>query len=172
MSTDLASIIKSTRKIEILVIDNRDILHFITLIKKKLREISNDKYTIYYNATSGLQLWKFAMNFIYTEEDIIEKFYYFPTDAPKDQKIAPIEFYKPLKISKSLKKVLSIFKNDEYSLDDIIEIYEKKDESKDSKGLISRYVNELKSLNLIEENEKRTERKKLFHLTEKGKWFI
>ncbi|MHA1756845.1 MAG: hypothetical protein ACTSVV_08755 [Promethearchaeota archaeon] len=165
--------LKSTRKIEILVINNRDILNFITFVKKKLKEIHENNYLIYYNATSGLQSWKFAMNFIYTEEDYIEKFYYFPTDTPKNQKISPMEFFKPLKISKSLKRVLSILKNRECSLDDIIDSYEKKKEdTKVSKGLISRYVSELKSLELIAETEKRRDRKKLFYLTDKGKWFV
>ncbi|MHA1249356.1 MAG: hypothetical protein ACTSRP_05135 [Candidatus Helarchaeota archaeon] len=163
---------RSIKHIEILILDGRDILQFLMQIKDKLRLIRQKKYLIYYNATTGLQTWKFGMYFIYTEENLIDKFYYFYTDISGDEMIKPIEFQKPLKINESLKRLLKIFQNNQYSLDDLINIYEKKYNKKMTKGLFSRYLSELKELELIKESKEKKGRKKLFYLTNKGKWFI
>ena len=162
---------KSIKQIDILIIPDRKLINFISNVKRKLKDIRSKNYKIFYNATSGLQIWKFTIYFIYTEEDLIDKFFYYPVDSPKGQLISPIEFYKPLKISTSLKTILGFFSEKTYSLDDLIELYQKLDKKTATKGLISRYLNELKNLGLIEESEKKNGRKKLFKLTEKGKWF-
>jgi len=160
-----------TRKIEILTIKDREILNFIMLMKKKLGEIRKSGYKIYYNATSGLESWKFSLYFIFTEESLIDKFFYFPKDMPKNEKIGPIEFYPPLRIPHGLKRLLKAFQDESLSLDQLIERYEKKDEKRPTKGLISRYLNELKELNLVEERDEKIGRKKIFQLTYKGKWY-
>ena len=161
-----------SKRIEILVIKNREILEFIINLKQKIRDIARKNYEVYFNATSGLQLWKFAMYFIYTEEKFITKFFYFPTDAPNYEELSPIEFYKPLNISESLKKTLLLFKFQENSLEDIMNKYDENNGKKVSKGLISRYLNRLKDLNLLKETKKKEKRQKIFEITEKGKWII
>lgn len=161
-----------TRKIEILRVKDREILNFIILMKKKLREVHNSGYKIYYNATSGLELWKFSLYFIFTEENLLDKFFYFSKDVLKTEKVAPIEFYSPLRIPPGLKRLLKAFQSESLSLDQLIERYEKKDEDRPTKGLISRYLNELKEIKLVEERDEKRGRKKLFQLTYKGRWYV
>ena len=171
IETDIKLDSKSIKPIEILIIPDRKLINFISTVKRKLKDIRNKNYRIFYNATSGLQVWKFAIYFIYTEEDLIDKFFYYPIDSPEDQPISPIEFYKPLKVSSSLKTILGFFSEKTQSLDDLIERYQSLNKKTATKGLISRYLNELKNLGLVEESEKKIGKKKLFRLTEKGKWF-
>ncbi|GAH33985.1 unnamed protein product [marine sediment metagenome] len=44
--------------------------------------------------------------------------------------------------------------------------------TKFSKGLISRYINNLVNLNLIQIAEKKRGKERFYELTEKGKWYI
>ena len=75
-------------------------------MKDKARKIKNQGYDIYFNATSGLELWKFASFFIGSIEKSIDKFYYIPKDSKIGDIIKPLEIYMPIPISEPLKRLL------------------------------------------------------------------
>ena len=112
------------------------------------------------------------MYFLYVTEDLIDKFYYISVDSPKDETIKPIEIYKPIKLPISLNKILEMLKSGSKNLDDLLEGYKEVSEDKGSIGLISRYLKDLKELDLIIELKEKKDKKKYFSLTEKGKWFV
>ena len=72
----------------------------------------------------------------------------------------------PLKLSAPLRKMLEIISSKSFSQKELIKI------TKFSKGLISRYINNLISLDLIQITEKKSSKERFFELTEKGKWYI
>ncbi len=96
------------KTVEIININDREILTLIQVIKKKAREIKDNGYEIYFNATSGLELWKFSAYFIAGTEKIIDKFYYIPKDIKRDKPIKPLEIYLPYPLPDPIKKILKI----------------------------------------------------------------
>jgi len=154
---------KLKKQIEIITIENRDILTIVQTIKAKTRELRKGGYKIYFNATSGLELWKFSAYFIAGTDRLIDKFYYFPKDSEANEKLKPLEIYLPIPLSKPLKKLLIIISEQKLTQKEIIE------HTKYSKGMVSRYLKNLRELELIEMS---TKDKKRFELTDKGMWYL
>jgi len=157
---------KIIKDIEIIEFKTRLTLDFIEVIKNKLKEIRKVGYNIYFNATSGLQIWKFAAYFIGTIESLIDKFYYIPTDTDLEGLVKPLEIYLPIPISESLKNLLLILKKEHITQKQIVE------QTKFSKGLISRYLKNLRELGLIEISTNVEGKEKFFNVTEKGEWYL
>ena len=157
---------KLKKKIEIISFDERDILTFIHRIKLLLKDIKSSGYKVYFNATSGLELWKFASYFIGTTELLIDKFYYIPKDSDIREPVKPIEIYLPLELTKPLKNILNLLYTQKLSQKDLV------DQSNLSKGLISKYLKQLRELGLITISKKKKGNKRFFDITEKGFWYI
>lgn len=157
---------KIIKNIEIVKIATRNVLDFIKSIKKKLREIKNLGYKIYFNATSGLELWKFAAYFISATENLIDKYYYIPKDTNLNKPIKPLEIYLPRSISTQLKNLLNLLYTEEISQKKLVH------ETGLSKGLISRYLKELRELELIRISTKKSGKERFFEITEKGEWYL
>lgn len=153
---------KMKKQIEIITISDREILTIIQIIKAKTKELQEKGYKIYFNATSGLELWKFSAYFIAGTEKLIDKFYYFPKDSEANEKLKPMEIYLPHPLSKPLKKLLKLLSEEKLTQKGIVEY------TKYSKGMVSRYLKNLRELELIELSED----KKNFKLTDKGKWHL
>lgn len=158
--------LKIIKTIDIIQIETRNVLDFIGKIKKKLKEIKNTGYKVYFNATSGLQIWKFASYFMATTENLIDKFYYIPTDSDVDSPIKPLEIYLPTPLSEPLKKLLSILNTKEISQRNLVE------QTRFSKGLISRYLKNLREIGLIEISTNKKGKERFFKITEKGEWYL
>ncbi len=158
--------LKIIKNIEIIRIETRNVLGFIKKLKKKLREIKKEGYKVYFNATSGIQIWKFASYFIAATENLIDKFYYIPTDTGLDFPIKPLEIYLPIPISAPLKKLLLILKIEQISQRELVE------QTKFSKGLISRYLKNLRELGLIKISTNIKGKDRFFNITEKGEWYL
>ncbi len=157
---------KIKKEIEILIIEGRNILDFLRIIKKKIIQIRDLGYKIYFNATSGLELWKFVAYFLSATENLIDKFYYIPKDSDLNEPIKPLEIYIPIPLSKPLKKILSILHEKKISQSGLVK------STGYSKGLISRYLKKLKELGLIEISKKKRGKERFFEITDKGNWFI
>jgi hypothetical protein len=157
---------KLIKKIEIITIESREILEYIKIIKTKIKDLKNNNFKIYFNATSGLELWKFGAYFLAAESKLIDKFYYIPKDIDLKYPVKPLEIFLPLKLSKPLKKLLEIMDSKSLSQKDLIKI------TKLSKGLISRYINNLLNLDLIQIAEKKRSKERFYQLTEKGMWYL
>ena len=157
---------KIKKEIEILIIEGRNILDFLRIIKKKIIQIRDLGYKIYFNATSGLELWKFAAYFLSATENLIDKFYYIPKDSDLNEPIKPLEIYTPIPLSKPLKKILYILYEKKISQSGLVK------STGYSKGLISRYLKQLKELGLIEITKKKRGKERFFEITDKGNWFI
>lgn len=157
---------KIKKEIEILIIEGRNILDFLKTIKKKIIQIRDLGYKIYFNATSGLELWKFAAYFLSATENLIDKFYYIPKDSDLTEPIKPLEIYTPIPLSKPLKKILYILYEKKISQSGLVKSMGY------SKGLISRYLKQLKELGLIEISKKKKGKERFFEITDKGNWFI
>lgn len=157
---------KIKKEIEILIIESRNILDFLRIIKKKITQIRELGYKIYFNATSGLELWKFAAYFLSATENLIDKFYYIPKDSDLNEPIKPLEIYTPIPLSKPLKKILYILYEKKISQSGLVK------STGYSKGLISRYLKQLKELGLIEISKKKKGKERFFEITDKGNWFV
>lgn len=157
---------KIKKEIEILIIEGRNILDFLKIIKTKIAQIRELGYKIYFNATSGLELWKFAAYFLSATENLINKFYYIPKDSDLNEPIKPLEIYIPIPLSKPLKKILFILYEKKISQSGLVK------STGYSKGLISRYLKQLKELGLIEISKKKKGKERFFEITDKGNWFI
>lgn len=157
---------KIKKEIEFLIIEGRNILDFLRIIKKKIIQIRKTGYKIYFNATSGLELWKFAVYFLSATENLIDKFYYIPKDSDLNEPIKPLEIYTPIPLSKPLKKILHILYEKKISQSGLVK------STGYSKGLISRYLKQLKDLGLIEISKKKKGKERFFEITDKGNWFI
>lgn len=157
---------KIKKEIEILIIEGRNILDFLKTIKKRIIQIRELGYKIYFNATSGLELWKFAAYFLSATENLIDKFYYIPKDSDLNEPIKPLEIYTPIPLSKPLKKILHILYEKKISQSGLVK------STGYSKGLISRYLKQLKELGLIEISKKKKGKERFFEITDKGNWFI
>lgn len=157
---------KIKKEIEILIIEGRNILDFLKIIKTKIAQIRELGYKIYFNATSGLELWKFAAYFLSATENLIDKFYYIPKDSDLNEPIKPLEIYTPIPLSKPLKKILHILYEKKISQSGLVK------STGYSKGLISRYLKQLKELGLIEISKKKRGKERFFEITDKGNWFI
>lgn len=157
---------KIKKEIEILIIEGRNILDFLKIIKTKIAQIRELGYKIYFNATSGLELWKFAAYFLSATENLIDKFYYIPKDSDLKEPIKPLEIYTPIPLSKPLKKILHILYEKKFSQSGLVK------STGYSKGLISRYLKQLKELGLIEISKKKKGKERFFEITDKGNWFI
>ena len=154
------------KEIEIIVIKNRDIISFIKIFKEKAKEFKKLGYKIYFNATSGLELWKFAAYFVGTTENLIDKIYYIPKDSDLREPIKPLEIYMPVILSDPLKNLFSTLNKQIISQKRLVE------ETGFSKGLISRYLNNLREMGLIEISKKKKGKERFFEITEKGKWYL
>ncbi len=154
------------KTIEIISIDDREILSLINTLKVKAREKKAQGYKIYFNATSGLELWKFSAYFIAGTDKIIDKFYYIPKDSSLTEPIKPLEIYLPLPISNPLKNILKLIDEQGHSQKGLIEY------TNFSKGLISRYLKELRGLDLIKISQKKKGKERYFDITEKGRWYL
>jgi len=157
---------KLIKRIEIIKTKSRDILEFISLVKGKLKEVKAQGYDVYFNATSGLELWKFAAYFISATEHLIDKFYYIPKDSEPSEPIKPLEIHLPIPISESLRNILNKINSKEASQKILVK------NTGLSKGMISRYVNELIDLELIDISGKKRGKEQFFQITEKGKWYL
>ena len=157
---------KLKKVIEIITIESRDAINYIHLIKNKLREIKKLGYQIYFNATSGLQIWKFISYFMGATENLIDKFYYIPTDSNLDIPIRPLEIYLPIRLSGPLRNILQILNTQQISQKGLVE------KTQFSKGLISRYIKNLRDLSLIEVLEMQKGKERFFEITDKGKWYL
>ncbi len=157
---------KIKKEIDILIIEGRNILNFLKIIKKRIIQIRDLGYKIYFNATSGLELWKFAAYFLSATENLIDKFYYIPKDSDLNEPIKPLEIYTPIPLSKPLKKILYILYEKKISQSGLVK------STGYSKGLISRYLKQLKELGLIEISKKKKGKERFFEITDKGNWFI
>ncbi len=154
------------KEIEIIIIKNRDIISFIKIFKEKAKEFKKLGYKIYFNATSGLELWKFAAYFIGTTENLIDNIYYIPKDSDLSEPIKPLEIYMPVILSDPLKNLFSTLNEQIISQKRLVE------ETGFSKGLISRYLNNLREMGLIEISKKKKGKERFFEITEKGKWYL
>lgn len=154
------------KEIEIIAIKNRDIISFIKIFKEKAKEFKKLGYKIYFNATSGLELWKFAAYFIGTTENLIDNIYYIPKDSDLSEPIKPLEIYMPVSLSDPLKNLFSSLNEQIISQKRLVE------ETGFSKGLISRYLNNLREMGLIEISKKKKGKERFFEITEKGKWYL
>ncbi|TKJ20460.1 MAG: hypothetical protein CEE43_12340 [Promethearchaeota archaeon Loki_b32] len=154
------------KEIEIIAIKNRDIINFIKIFKEKAKEFKKLGYKIYFNATSGLELWKFAAYFIGTTENLIDNIYYIPKDSNLSEPIKPLEIYMPVVLSNPLKNLFSTLNEQIISQKRLVE------ETGFSKGLISRYLNNLREMGLIEISKKKKGKERFFEITEKGKWYL
>jgi len=154
------------KEIEIISIKNRDIISFIKIFKEKAKEFKKLGYKIYFNATSGLELWKFAAYFIGTTENLIDNIYYIPKDSDLSEPIKPLEIYMPVSLSDPLKNLFSSLNEQIISQKRLVE------ETGFSKGLISRYLNNLREMGLIEISKKKKGKERFFEITEKGKWYL
>ena len=157
---------KLKKKIEIVSFDQRDLLTFVQEIKTILKKIKDSGYKIYFNATSGLELWKFALYFIGTTELLIDKVYYIPKDSDPKVLIKPLEIYLPIAIPNPLKKVLNLLYDQNVSQKDL------KSQLDVSKGLASRYLKKLQELELIQISKNPEKKGRYFDITEKGMWYI
>ncbi len=157
---------KLIKKIEIIRIKTRDVLEFIHIIKEKTRELKRLEYRIYFNATSGLELWRFSAYFLATVENLIDIFYYIPKDSDLNKPIKPIEIYLPVPLSEPLKNLLFLINSKNLSQKKIIK------ETGLSKGMISRYLKNLREIGLIEISSEKKGKERVFEITDKGKWFI
>lgn len=157
---------KLIKQIDVVKIKTRGILEFIQIIKRKAKEIKDLGYKIYFNATSGLELWKFATYFLAATENLIDKFYYIPKDSDLTEPIKPLEIYLPIPLSESLKNLLNLLDTQDISQKDLI------DKTGLSKGMISRYVNNLIDLGLISISNIKRGKERFFKITEKGKWYL
>jgi len=157
---------KLIKKVEILTIKSRNTLEFIKAIKKKLTEVKEKGYKIYFNATSGLELWKFAAYFISATENLIDKFYYIPKDSDLKEPIKPLEIYLPMPLSDPLKRLLVLLNTQKISQKNLVK------ETGLSKGMVSRYLRNLINLNLIKVSRKKSGKERFFEITEKGKWYL
>ncbi len=158
--------LKLKKEIEIIAIKNRDIISFIKIFKEKAKEFKNLGYKIYFNATSGLELWKFAAYFVGTTENLINKIYYIPKDSDLREPIKPLEIYMPVILSDPLKNLFSTLNKQIISQKRLV------NETGFSKGLISRYLNNLREMGLIEISKKKKGKERFFEITEKGKWYL
>ena len=158
--------LKLKKEIEIIAIKNRDIISFIKIFKEKAKEFKKLGYKIYFNATSGLELWKFAAYFLGTTENLIDKIYYIPKDTDLREPIKPLEIYMPVILSDPLKNLLFTLNKQIISQKRLAE------ETGFSKGLISRYLNNLRDMGLIEISKKKKGKDRFFEITEKGKWYL
>ena len=157
---------KIKKEIEILIIEGRNILDFMKIAKKRIIQIRDLGYRIYFNATSGLELWKFAVYFLSATENLIDKFYYIPKDSNLKEPIKPLEICTPIPLSNPLKKILYILYEKKISQSELVK------STGYSKGLISRYLKQLKELGLIEISKKKKSKERFFEITDKGNWFI
>ena len=157
---------KLKKVIEIITIESRDAINYIHLIKNKLREIKKLGYQVYFNSTSGLQIWKFISYFLGATENLIDKFYYIPTDSNLDFSIRPLEIYLPIPLSAPLSNILQILNAQQISQKGLVE------KTQFSKGLISRYIKNLRDFGLIYVSEKQKGKERFFEITEKGKWYL
>ena len=157
---------KLIKKIEIITIESREILEYIKILKFKIKDLKSNNFKIYFNATSGLELWKFGAYFLAAESKLIDKFYYIPKDIDLKYPVKPLEIFLPLKLSESLRTLLEILSSTSKSQKELIK------ETNLSKGLISRYINNLISLELIQIADKKIGKERFYKLTEKGMWFI
>ena len=154
------------KEIEIIAVKNRDIVNFIKIFKEKAKEFKKLGYKIYFNATSGLELWKFAAYFAGTTENLIDKIYYIPKDSDLREPIKPLEIFMPVILSDPLKNLFSTLNKQIISQKRLVE------ETGFSKGLISRYLNNLREMGLIEISKKKKGKERFFEITEKGKWYL
>ena len=156
---------KITKKVDILIVKSREITDFIKIFKQKIKEIKSLGYKIYFNATSGLEIWKFAAYFVSATVNMIEKFYYIPKDTSITDIIKPIEIYLPINISPSLKTILNRLNKEQITQKELVQ------KTGLSKGMISRYLSELRNLGLIiKSNDLGNEN--CFEITQKGEWFL
>ncbi len=158
--------VRIIKEIEILNIDDREISEFLKILKNKARVLKQSGYKIYFNATSGLELWKFAAYFIAGTEDLIDKFYYIPKDTDIKMPIKPIEIYRPIQLPQPLIEILKILNSQLISQKSLVK------KTKLSKGLISRYLKNLRNYGLIMELLDKPGKEKYYNLTEKGKWYL
>ena len=157
---------KLIKEIEIITIKSREILEFIQIIKEKAKKLKEAGYKIYFNATSGLELWRFAAYFLAGTENLIDKFYYIPKDANLSEPIKPIEIFLPIPLSEPLKNLLILLNSKNISQKNIVK------ETGLSKGMISRYLKDLRELGLIEISSEKKGKERFFEITEKGKWYL
>jgi len=154
------------KKIEIIRIKSRDPKDYLEILSSKMKAIRKLNYKIYFNATSGLEIWKFLAYFLAVEWDLIDKFYYIPKDLDVDNLIKPYEIHLPLRLPSPLRNFLIILNSKSQSQKELIK------ETGLSKGLISRYINNLIELGLIQIANKKIGKERFYELTEKGKWYI
>lgn len=157
---------KLIKEIEIITIQSREILEFIQIIKKKAKELKESDYKIYFNATSGLELWRFATYFLAGIENLIDKFYYIPKDTDLNEPIKPIEIYLPIPLSEPLKNLLILLNSKNFSQKNVVK------ETGLSKGMISRYLKDLRELDLIKISSEKKGKERFYEITEKGKWYL
>ena len=157
---------KLVKEIEIVTIQSRDLLEFIQIIKEKAKELKESGYQIYFNATSGLELWRFAAYFLAGTENLIDKFYYIPKDTDLSEPIKPIEIYLPIPLSEPLKNLLMLLNSKNLSQKNVVK------ETGLSKGMISRYLKDLRELGLINISSQKKGKERFFEITEKGSWYL
>lgn len=157
---------KLLKEIEIITIQSREILEFVQIIKEKVKELKESGYEIYFNATSGLELWRFAAYFLAGTKNLIDNFYYIPKDTNMSEPIKPIEIYLPIPLSDPLKNLLILLNSKELSQKNVVK------ETGLSKGMISRYLKDLRELGLIEILSEKKKKERFYKITEKGKWYL
>lgn len=157
---------KLIKEIEILKIKSRDPKDYLEILSSKIKIIKKLNYKIYFNATSGLEMWKFIAYFLAAERDLIDKFYYIPKDLDANNLIKPYEIHLPLRLPNPLRNLLILLNSKSKSQKELIK------ETNLSKGLISRYINSLNEMELIQIANKRIGKERFYELTEKGKWYI
>ena len=157
---------KLLKKVEIIKIKTRESIEYIEILKSKIKDIRKLNYRIYFNATSGLEIWKFIAYFLATEMKLIDKFYYIPKDSDVENPIKPLEIFLPLNLSDPLRELLVALYSKSRSQKELIQ------DTKLSKGLISRYINSLINLELIQIADKKKGKERFYKLTEKGMWYI
>jgi len=82
----------------------------------------------------------------------------------RSKPVKPLEIYLPIELTKPLKNILKLLYTQKLSQKDLV------DQSNLSKGLISKYLKQLRELGLITISKKKKGNKRFFDITEKGFW--
>ena len=99
-------------------------------------------------------------------ENLIEKFYYIPKDSDIKEPVKPLEIYIPKILTDPLRNLLNILNSENLSQKDLVEKLGL------SKGLISRYLKELRERGLINTSNRKRGKERFFELTTKGRWYL
>jgi len=153
---------KNPVDIEEKIIESKNPLEFIKILKETILENYKAGYQIDINATAGLRAWQLLGYFTAIQLNNLVKKFFIINKQKGEALILPPEI-----LSKTEQLVLDIINNEAKSIEEIKRTYENLKDKKVSVGLISKYLAKLKEKDLIHEFKR--ERFKYFELTHLGK---